>query len=170
MGNCWLMINKFHDKVDTNWNPRCLACSLHGAAMLLSQHSTHVSIVLYCVCGWVVMGSVSDIIINPRRMREGYGSRSVCVWVYLLPCYRLHPSYFYSSLISRLPPRSLQRCMRDDLIGEPREWGCYNSEPAFNWETTINPCLHKRALAQWSNTWKASLINDPYGFQEYIFK
>ena len=28
------------------------------------------------------------LVINPRRMREGYSSRSVCVSVYLCVCYQ----------------------------------------------------------------------------------
>ena len=36
-------------------------------------------------------------LINPRCMREDYGSRSVCecVCVCLLPCYLLHTSFLY---------------------------------------------------------------------------
>ena len=38
--------------------------------------------------------SVSELtIFNPRCMREGYGSCSVCVYVCLLPCYLLHTSF-----------------------------------------------------------------------------
>ena len=44
--------------------------------------------------GWMGGGGGIDtqiwvvFIINPRRMREGYGSRSVCKWVSVCVCYR----------------------------------------------------------------------------------
>ena len=69
-------------------------------------------IIMLCAVHKIIMRHVDHEIINPRRMREGYGSRFVCVCVSV--CYRTScyiPRLYVQLRHHRVPCRLLKLCI-----------------------------------------------------------